>query len=258
MSCPSLLHHGSLSRTVARRATRSVHSSRTVPEWAIVSAALSPILLAGAWLVAGACQPASYSPVRQTVSVLAGRAATDRWIVTGALFVVGGCHFVTAAGLTRVRASARILLVVAGVSGIGIAASPEPVHGSTPQHLAWTALGAVTIAVWPAFVAQRTSPRPPILSIYGSATVTAVFVALLGWLVIETRWGGTLGLAERLCLSAQTSWPFIVAVALRRTTAHASRQELSGEHLQVRFAQAPTARTQRGTFANGLSATRET
>ncbi len=78
-------------------------------------------------------------------------------------------------------------------------------------------LGAVTIAVWPAFTAQRTAPRPLILSGYGSAAVTAVFVALLAWLLVETRDGSVLGLAERLTSSIETCWPFIVAVALRRT-----------------------------------------
>ena len=56
-----------------------------------------------------------------------------------------------------------------------------------------------------------------VLSVYGSAAVTAVFVALLGWLLAETRDGSVLGLAERLTSSIQTCWPFIVAVALRRT-----------------------------------------
>ena len=78
-------------------------------------------------------------------------------------------------------------------------------------------LGAVTIAVWPAFAARRASPRPLILSVYGSAAVTAVFVALLGWLLAETRDGSVLGLAERLTSSIQTCWPFIIAVALRRS-----------------------------------------
>ena len=113
---------------------------------------------------------------------------------------------------------ARILLAVAGLSSIGIALSPEPVRGSTPQHLAWTALGAVAIAVWPAFVARRASPRPLILSSYGCAVVTAVFLVLLGWLVIGTQGGSDLGLAERLTLSTDTCWPFIVAVTLRHTT----------------------------------------
>jgi len=94
---------------------------------------------------------------------------------------------VTAAGLTGLRASARALLAVAGMAGLGIAVSPEPARGATPRHLAWTVLGAVTIAVWPAFAARRAPPRPLILSVYGSAAVTAVFVALLGWLLAETR-----------------------------------------------------------------------
>ena len=72
---------------------------------------------------------------------MAGYAGTDRWVMTGALFLVGGCQLVTAAGLAGVRVPARILLAVAGLSSIGIAVSPEPARGSTPQHLAWTALG---------------------------------------------------------------------------------------------------------------------
>lgn len=196
--------------------TGLVRSGRPVPRWAVVSAGLSPVLLTGGWLVAGAFQPASYSPIRGTVSVLAGHAGTDRWIMTSALFLVGCCNFVAAAGLTGVRLPARILLVVAGLSSIGIAVSPEPVVGSTPQHLAWTSLGEVTIAVWPAFTGRRGSPRPLILSIRGAATVTAVSIALLGWLIVETQGGSVLGLAERLTSSVQITWPFIVALALRR------------------------------------------
>jgi hypothetical protein len=189
-----------------------------VPGWTVVSAGLSPVFATAGWLVADAVQPASYSPIRKTVSVLAGHAGTDRWIMTGALFLVGGCQLVTAAGLVSVWVPVRIVLAVAGLSSIGIAASPEPVRGSTPQHLAWTALGAVALAVWPAFVARRAPPRPLILSSYGCAIVTAVFIVLLGWLVIETQGGSDLGLAERLFLSTETCWPFIVAIALRQTT----------------------------------------
>jgi hypothetical membrane protein len=192
-------------------------SSPAAHRWAIVSAALSPVLLTGGYLLAGALQPASYNPMRETISAMAGQAGTDRWIMTGGIFLVAGCYLVTAAGLTGARAPARALLIVAGLAGIGIAASPEPASGATPRHLAWTTLGAVTIAVWPAFAARRTSPRPLVLGVYGSAAVTAVFVALLGWLFIETRDGSVLGLAERLTSSIQTCWPFIIAVTMRRT-----------------------------------------
>ncbi|HUZ23146.1 MAG TPA: DUF998 domain-containing protein [Streptosporangiaceae bacterium] len=199
-------------------AERTVSAQPAVSDWAVISAGLTPVLLAAAWLAAGALQPASYSPVRQTVSVLAGYGGTDRWIVTGALFLAGGFYFVTAAGLSGVGVPARLLLVVAGLSSIGIAASPEPAGGSTPQHVAWAVLGAVTIAIWPAFVGRRSLSRPLILSVYSTALVTALFVALLGWLVIETQGGSVLGLAERLTSGIQTSWPFIVAIALRRAT----------------------------------------
>jgi hypothetical protein len=198
-------------------AARPARSSPAVHRWAIVSAALSPVLLTGGYLLAGALQPASYNPMRETISAMAGQAGTDRWIMTGGIFLVAGCYLVTAAGLTGARASARALLIVAGMAGIGIAASPEPASGATPRHLAWTALAAITTALWPAFAARRTSPRPLILTGYGSAAVTAVFVALLGWLFIETRDGSVLGLAERLTSSIQACWPFIIAVTLRRT-----------------------------------------
>ena len=164
-----------------------VRSSPAARAWAIISAGLAPILLTGTYLIADTLQPASYSPVRTTISAMAGQAGTDRWVMTGGIVLTGGCYLVTAAGLTGVRVSARALLIVAGMAGIGIAASPETARGATPQHLAWTVLGAVTIAVWPAFAARRASPRPLILSVYGSAAVTAVFVVLLGWLLFDTH-----------------------------------------------------------------------
>jgi hypothetical membrane protein len=182
----------------------------------MASAVLSPVVITGGWLVADALQPPSYSPLRSTVSGLAGLGGTDRWIMTSALILVGGCYFVTAAGLPSVRATARIVLMVAGVSSIGIALSPEPVGGSTPQHLAWTALGAVAITVWPAFTARRIPSQPLILRARGSVVVTAVFLALLGWMVFETQGGTVLGLAERLVSGIQVTWPLVVALALRR------------------------------------------
>jgi hypothetical membrane protein len=218
-------------RRLASSAAFRVCSGRAVPGWAVVSAGLSPVLLIGAWLVADTLQPASYSPIRGTISALAGDTGTDRWIMTGALFLVGAGYIVTAVGLAGVRAPARLLLIVAGLATIGVAASPEPAGGPTPQHLAWTVLAAVTMAACPAFAARRRPPRPLILSTCSSAVVTAVFAALLFWLLIEAQGGGDVGLAERLTTSAQAFWPFIVAVALRRATPRTPRQELPAEQL---------------------------
>jgi hypothetical protein len=60
-----------------------------------------------------------------------------------------------------------------------------------------------------------TAARALVLSIRAAAIVTAVSIALFGWLVIETQGGSVLGLAERLTSSIQITWPFIVALALR-------------------------------------------
>jgi hypothetical protein len=231
MTIPDLGQFVSLAGRVPRR-------DRTVPPWAIVSAGLTPILLTAGWLVAGTLQPASYSPIRDTVSVMAGYAGADRWVMTGALLLVGGCHLVTAAGLGAIRVPARILLILAGLSSIGIAVCPEPVVGSTPQHLAWTSFGAVIITVWPAFVTRTGSPQPLILSRPGTAVVTVIFLALLCWLVIETQGGSYLGMAERLTSSVQTSWPFVVAVVLWRHAARAGRPELRREAPEGSHAQA--------------------
>ena len=38
--------------------------------------------------------------MRPTMSMMAGQAGTDRWIMTGGILLVAGCCLVTAAGLT--------------------------------------------------------------------------------------------------------------------------------------------------------------
>jgi hypothetical membrane protein len=191
--------------------------------WATVSTALAPLAMIGGWLVAETFQPPSYSPLQSSISGLAALGAADRWIVTGALFLVGACYLVTAACLPGVRGPARIVLLIAGISSVGIAVSPVPLHGPDPQHLAWTSLGAVAIAIWPAFTASRAPAQPLILRPRGAAAVTAVSVALLVWLTAETQGGSALGLAERLVTGLQVTWPFIVLLALRNASVRNER-----------------------------------
>jgi hypothetical protein len=180
----------------------------------LVCAGLSPVLLVGAWLVGDALQPGSYSPIRQTVSVMSGYGGTDRWLVTSALFVVGVCYFVTAAGMTVLGLAARLGLAVAGVASVGIASCPEPAHGTTIQHAVFTGIGAITIAVWPALVVRRKAPSSTLVGVRVAAVVTVVFVGLLAWLVLEAWDAGSVGLAERVVSSIQICWPFVVAVAI--------------------------------------------
>ena len=106
-----------------------LRGGRPVPGWAVGAALLAPVALVGGRLVAGALQPALYSPMRQTMSVLAGQSGTDRWVMTAALLLVGSCQIATGAGLTGVGMPARILLILTGLSTLGVAATPEPAAG---------------------------------------------------------------------------------------------------------------------------------
>jgi hypothetical protein len=169
------------------------------------------------WLVAGALQPATYSPMRETMSVLAGHSGSDRWVMTAALLLVGSCQIATGAGLTGVGMPARILLILTGLSTLGIAASPEPAAGPTSRHLAFAVSCVVTTAVWPALIARRAPARSWILSVYGCVTVTVVFAGLACWLLVVARdGGGDLGLVERVTSAVLGLFPFVVALALRK------------------------------------------
>lgn len=193
-----------------------------VPWWAVVAAALTPVVLTAGWLIAGVMQPPPYSPVRDTVSSLAGLGGTDRWIMTDAMLLVGGTHLVTAVGLACIRPAARALLLVAGLCSAGIAAAPEPAAGPTPLHLVWAVLGAVTLAVWPLVAGWRLPPNATAFSPRLCALVTLGFAAMLGWVALEVHGGDTLGLAERTVASVQTCWPLVVALLLRRRAAGGS------------------------------------
>jgi hypothetical protein len=197
------------------RPARSLAQLRPARWCVLVCAGIAPVLLVAGWAIGGAVQPSSYSPVRQTVSVLSGYGGTDRWIVTSAVYLVGGCYLVMAAGLSALPASARLGLLVAGLAGVGIAAFPEPAQGTTVRHTACTAIGGLAIAIWPALVGRRNRYSSMFLGLGVSVAVTTVFVALFGWFILEAWAGRAVGLAERVASSVQVCWPFVVAVALR-------------------------------------------
>lgn len=186
-----------------------------IAPWAILSAAIIPVLLNTGWLAADALQPPSYSPVRQTVSVMSGYAGTDRWVVTTALYLAGVAYFVTAAGMKGVAVAARAGLVIAGAAAIGVASFPQPVHGTSREHAVCTGIGAVAITVWPALAARRDTVLAAVGARKSFLAVVASF-ALFLWTAVETRNGAHLGLAERMSSGLQVTWPCAVALSLRR------------------------------------------
>jgi hypothetical membrane protein len=222
-SAPASAELTELSAASVGRVSRwEVGASASVPAWTVVSAALCPILLVGGWVVGGALQQTSYSPMQQTMSVLAGQPGTHPWIMTGALFLVGATQLVTAAGLRDVGTPARVLLVVTGLCTFGVASSPEPVTGPSPIHLAFAVSCVFTTAIWPIFVARR-PPAPWAVSNYGCGAATLFFAALSGWVLFASFGGGDLGLAERVSSTALGLFPLIVALSLRRAASSEQR-----------------------------------
>jgi hypothetical protein len=194
-----------------------VRPASLVPGWVLGTALLGPAVLVGGWLIAGALQPASYSPIGQTISILAGQTGTDRWVMTAALLVVGSCQIATGVGLTAVRRPARILLILTGLSTLGLVAAPELSSGPSPRHLAFAVSCVVTTAVWPALVVRRAPAASWLLSVTGGLAVTTLFAGLSCWLLIAAQAGaGDLGMVERLTSGVQSLYPLVVAIALRR------------------------------------------
>jgi len=134
-------------RRLASSATRRPRSHGLDSGWTLVSAGLSPVLVTVGWLVADAVQPASYNPVRKTVSVMSGYAGTDRWIMTGALLLAGVCQLLTAAGLTILAGTVRstALALIAAVAVAALLPVIRSVRSGEPVGAWWRpAVAAVT------------------------------------------------------------------------------------------------------------------
>jgi hypothetical membrane protein len=193
-----------------------------VPWWGVISSAGSPVLLAGGWTVAASLQPPGFNPVADTISVLAGVGATDRWVMTWALVGVGACYVVTGLALRPAVRPGRLILMAVGVATILVAANPvHDGHGGSLPHTFWAAAGFIAMTAWP--VAGRV--RGPLVP-YGlrpvvAACATLVMLVLLAWFGAELISAGhQLGLAERALALAQAAWPLTVVVTCYLTPSH--------------------------------------
>src|SRR5687768_3435009 len=109
---------------------------RRVRWWAVLSAGLAPVCLVGGWTLAARRQPDGYDAVRDTISALAGRGATDPWVMTAGLAGLGACHVVTALGLRPAATPGRVLLAAGGAATLAVAAFPVPRTGTSQAHFA--------------------------------------------------------------------------------------------------------------------------
>jgi hypothetical protein len=187
--------------------------SKRVPGWAVLSSACAPVLLIGGWELAAARQPEGFDPVRETISALASRGATDAWLMTTALAGVGVCHTITAAGLVPAAVAGRALLAIGGVATVALAALPQPVTGDSVAHVATAAVALSMLSLWPA-LAWRGGGQLRREVWWLAATG---LLGLLGWFGIGYFTASPrIGLSERLLTAAQALWPLAAVLVARR------------------------------------------
>ncbi|GAY07587.1 DUF998 domain-containing protein [Pseudonocardia sp. N23] len=176
----------------------------------VVLVTLMPVLLAVGWSVSASIQVDAYDWTAQTISVLAGRGATDRWIMVVPLVVAGAVYVVLALRLDGLVAPCRALLMVAGLAVAVAGLAPQPVHGSSTIHMSAAACAWIALTLWPLTVKPRPGAgfeAPPF-----RAAATAVLLVLMGWFFVElVTDGALLGAVERLLILAQLAYPTVVA-----------------------------------------------
>jgi hypothetical membrane protein len=199
---------------------------RPVPWWAVLSASCAPVFLIGGWTLAASRQPAGYDPTVETISALAARGASDRWVMTGALAALGVCHAASALGLRPAAPYGRLLLAGGGVATVLVAAFPLPDGGTSTRHAVAAGISFTALALWPALASRRAAGIPALLRPAVAVPVTVLLAGLSGWLVVELRGGDRVGLAERVLAATEALWPLLAIVSARRyrlaTTARSS------------------------------------
>jgi len=186
-----------------------------VPWWVLLSSQCAPVMLISGWTLAATMQPAGYDPMVQSISSLAAQGAADRWLMTGALFLLGVCHIVTAFGLRAAALHGRLLLAFGGLAVVLVALSPEPDGGTSVRHLTATAVGFTALALWPILAGARGGPGSAAWALKPRVgyTATALMAAGAAWLLIELHGHGDAGLVERILTAVQSVWPLVVVAA---------------------------------------------
>ena len=203
-----------------------------VPWWGMASSAGAPVLLVGGWTVAAEQQPPSFDPVSDTVSELMAVDAADRWVMTAVFLAVGVCYVVIGIALRPAGLAGRLILIAGAVTGMMVAAHPQPAGGGgSVSHAVWASLGFAGLAAWPAGAWRRGSSVPWALRPRVCFSAVAVQLLLLTWFVAELVIGaGQAGLAERVVGVDQALCPLaaVLSCRLSRISAGAWRHYVGG------------------------------
>ncbi|HEY0215488.1 MAG TPA: DUF998 domain-containing protein [Cellulomonas sp.] len=201
------------------------------PWWAVLTSVTAPVAMIGGWTLAGAVQ-GGFDPVRRTISDLAATTAVHPGIMTTGLLLTGAAHVGTALGLRAAAVPGRLLLALGGLGTAAVAVLPSDRVPSAHGVAAAVAFGS--LALWPAAASRSRrgdrgaapgpgSPAraPAVLGRAAGVAASVVLTGLLVWFVLELQGaapdqGATTGLAERAVAGAQSLWPCVVVLALRR------------------------------------------
>jgi hypothetical membrane protein len=197
----------------------------TVPWWGLLSSTTAPLLLIGGWTVAAAQQRGGFDPVAETISALAARGASDRWVMTAALGGLGVCHIVSALALRPAATPGRVVLAAGGIATVLVAAFPLPADDSgSTVHAVSAGAGFLTLAVWPALAVHRPARGPAVVRPQVAFPAAAVLVGLVTWFGVELAADrGYVGLSERAAAGAQAIWPLATVVLAHRELARRRR-----------------------------------
>ncbi|MFE1251625.1 DUF998 domain-containing protein [Streptomyces sp. NPDC058735] len=194
---------------------------RSVPRWVLLSSGCAPVALILGWLVAASLHGAAYDAAAQTISVLAAPGGSGYWVMTTAFVVLGVCHLLTAWGLRPAATAGRVSLAAGGVAALAVVLFPTASSGGSLTHGWVAAAGFVLLAAWPLLAARTGDCVPWALRPLPAFGATAVMAGGAAWFLLELRFRGVPGVAERAVTTVQSVWPFLVALSCLRTTARA-------------------------------------
>lgn len=186
--------------------------------WGVASSAAAPVLLIGGWTLAAHRQPGGFDSFRGTISALAAYGATDRWLMTSALFGVGAAHCATALALRPAARPGRLLVAVGGVATAGVGLNALPADGTgSPRHTTAAVVAFSALALWPAVGWRRNVAQPVLLRRTAGLAAALLLSTTVGWFfAAATREAEMIGLYERVAAGSQTLWPLLVVLQARR------------------------------------------
>ncbi len=185
-----------------------------MPWWGVASSILAPAVLISGWTLAADLQPVPFDAVQRSISALGAVGMPYRWVIALTLLGVGICHAITGIALRAAAETGRALLIIGGISSILIAVNPQPRHGGSLAHEAFSLVGVVVMTIWPVAAMRREPDAPLGLRPVAVAAFTGVTLAAVLWFTVELFNGPELGLAERVVTADQSIWPLLVVVSV--------------------------------------------